>query len=141
MQLVAAQKSYTRVKGSLASTEVKRGVAFAVKEDRDHLVKALKAMGKRPDFFTRTAYGKPRSVKGASQWCSEKARQAGLPKGRTSHGLRKSRMIIHAENGAAIHEIAAWSGHETLKEIERYTRKANRRRILTPSALETGEFL
>ncbi len=63
--------------------------------------------------------------------------------GKTSHGLRKSRMILHAERGANIHQIAAWSGHETLKEIERYTKRAEKRRLLSPgpSALETGKFL
>jgi len=68
---------------------------------------------------------------------------AGVPEGKTSHGLRKSRMILHAERGANIHQIAAWSGHETLKEIERYTRAAEKRRLLSPepSVLETGLFL
>jgi len=57
--------------------------------------------------------------------------------------LTKSRMILHAERGANIHQIAAWSGHETLKEIERYTRAAEKRRLLSPepSVLETGLFL
>ncbi|WOI56723.1 hypothetical protein [Palleronia sp. LCG004] len=52
-------------------------------------------------------------------------------------------MILHAERGANIHQIAAWSGHETLKEIERYTKRAERRRLLSPepSVLETGRFL
>ena len=50
-------------------------------------------------------------------------------------------MILLAERGATLHQIAAWSGHETLKEIEHYTKKANNKRILTPSVLETGEFL
>ena len=50
-------------------------------------------------------------------------------------------MILHAENGASSKQIAAWSGHETLKGIERYVRSADRRRLLTPSVLETGKFL
>ncbi len=57
-------------------------------------------------------------------------------------------MIRHAERGANIHQIAAWSGHETLKEIERYTKRAEKRRMLgpeplgpKPSVLETGKFL
>ena len=88
-----------------------------------------------------TEAGNTRSKKSASQWFSGKARAAGLAPGRTSHGLRKSRMILHAENGASSKQIAAWSGHETLKGIERYVRSADRRRLLTPSVLETGKFL
>ncbi|SHJ74475.1 Phage integrase family protein [Palleronia salina] len=121
---------------------------FAVAEDLVHLRRAIDAMGPRRATFMLTEHGKARSSKGASQWFSERARMAKLPAGKTSHGLRKSRMILHAERGANIHQIAAWSGHETLKEIERYTKKAERRRILTPnqsapepSVLETGLFL
>ncbi len=50
-------------------------------------------------------------------------------------------MILHAENGVGSKEIAAWSGHETLAEIERYIRGVDRKKVLTPSVLETGEFL
>lgn len=116
---------------------------FAVAEDLEHLFHAIEAMGPRTGTFMLTEHGNPRSSKGASQWFSERARMAGVPEGRTSHGLRKSRMILHAERGANIHQIAAWSGHETLKEIERYTKRAEKRRLLSPepSVLETGKFL
>lgn len=121
---------------------------FAVAEDLEHLRRAIAAMGPRNGTFMLTENGKPRSAKGASQWFSERARMAEIAGGKTSHGLRKSRMIRHAERGANIHQIAAWSGHETLKEIERYTRRAEKRRMLSPerlssepSVLETGKFL
>ncbi|MCO8145840.1 site-specific integrase [Rhodovulum tesquicola] len=116
---------------------------FAVPTDRDHLIRALKAMGDGRPFFIQTQHGRPRSPKAASSWFSKAATIAGLPDDRNSHGLRKSRMILHAERGATTHQIAAWSGHESLKEVERYTRRVNRRRLLTPqpSALETGDFL
>ncbi|WP_243697944.1 hypothetical protein [Rhodovulum bhavnagarense] len=57
-------------------------------------------------------------------------------------GLGTAPLILHAERGATTHQIAAWSGHESLKEVERYTKRVNRRRLLTPSpsVLETGEF-
>jgi integrase len=116
---------------------------FAVAEDLEHLRRAIDAIGPRKGNFMKTEHGKPRSGKGASQWFSEPAQMAKVSGGKTSHGLRKSRMILHAERGASIHQIAAWSGHETLKEIERYTKKAERRKLLSPepSVLETGKFL
>lgn len=116
---------------------------FAVAEDLHHLRLAIAAMGPREGTFMLTEHNKPRSSKGASQWFSERAQMAKVTTGKTSHGLRKSRMILHAERGANIHQIAAWSGHETLKEIERYTKRAEKRRLLSPgpSALETGKFL
>lgn len=97
---------------------------FAVAKDLEHLHRAIAAMGPRKGTFMLTERGKPRSSKGASQWFSERAQIAGVPEGKTSHGLRKSRMILHAEHGADIHQIAAWSGHETLKEIESERRSA-----------------
>jgi integrase len=120
---------------------------FATPEDLANLKRAIAAMGERSGTYMLTEEGNPRSQKAASSWFSKAARKAGLPLGQSSHGLRKSRMILHAERGATIHQIAAWSGHETLKEIERYTREVGKRRLLTPgtapfsSWLETGEFL
>jgi hypothetical protein len=51
-----------------------------------------------------------------------------------------------AENGATSHQIAAWTGRESLAEVARYSRAAERRRIISgtdsgnPSAqLETPQ--
>ena len=41
------------------------------------------------------------------------------------HGLRKAIMRRLAESGSSAKEIAAISGHRTLKEIERYTEAAD----------------
>lgn len=128
--------------GSEVSVPMYRDLpGFAEPRDLEHLIKALDAMASQETVWLATKAGSTRSKKSASQWFSGKARAAGLLPGRTSHGLRKSRMILHAENGASSKQIAAWSGHETLKEIERYVRGADRRRLLTPSVLETGKFL
>lgn len=43
------------------------------------------------------------------------------------HGLRKSASRRLAEAGCSTHQIAAVTGHQTLKEIERYTQAAGRR--------------
>ena len=126
-----------------ASYAAPKGPAYnAVVEphDLDLLFDAINAMPDQEETWLATNGGKVRSEKGASQWFSANARKAGLS-GLGSHGLRKSRMILHAENGASSKEIAAWSGHETLKKIERYVKGADRRKLLTPSVLETGEFL
>lgn len=46
----------------------------------------------------------------------------------TFHGLRATFCCIHAENGATPHQIMAMSGHQTLKQVENYTRGVDRRR-------------
>lgn len=71
-------------------------------------------------------YGKPISAKGFGNWFAKRRRLAGIPKGYAAHGLRKSCAIRLAEAGCTAHEIAAVTGHQTLKEVERYTRKFNR---------------
>nr|WP_255553436.1 tyrosine-type recombinase/integrase [Maritimibacter sp. DP1N21-5] len=113
---------------------------FAVRSDLEELKRSLTSFNQRGATFLETEAGKQRSAKAATAWFSEAAKAAGLPDGRTAHGLRKLRMILHAERGATTHQIAAWSGHESLKEVERYTREADQKRIPTPSVLETGQF-
>jgi integrase len=58
------------------------------------------------------------------KWCDE----AGLPQC-SAHGLRKAACRRLAEAGCSANEIAAISGHATLKEVERYTRAADQRRM------------
>ncbi|MBD3677109.1 MAG: tyrosine-type recombinase/integrase [Rhodobacteraceae bacterium] len=85
-----------------------------------------------------TAYGHSRSEKSASQWFSKACRAAGL-KDRTGHGLRRTRATLISEAGATAHQIAAWTGYESLEEVEHYTRAAQRRRMLTGS--DEGEIV
>jgi integrase len=58
-------------------------------------------------------------------WCDE----AGLPRGCTFHGLRATGCTRKADSGCSAHEIAAWSGHLSLKEVERYTKSADQKRL------------
>jgi len=58
-------------------------------------------------------------------WCDA----AGLPRHCVFHGLRKAACTRLADVGCTAHEIASISGHRTLKEIERYTKGADQRRL------------
>lgn len=84
---------------------------------------------KEGGLWMATAHGKQRSVKAASQWFAAAARDAGLV-GKSAHGLRKSRAILMAERGATTHQIASWTGHESLSEVQGYSKKADRRRVI-----------
>jgi integrase len=82
--------------------------------------------------FLVTKTGRPYSSNDLSDefrgWCN----QAGLPKGRdgcTFHGLRATGCTRLADAGCSTHEIAAWSGHMSLREVERYTKSANQKRL------------
>ena len=85
--------------------------------------------GCRHMVFMTTEFGRPRSHKAFSQWFSGAATKAGLP-GLSAHGLRKYRMNTLAEGGANVLKMQTWVGHLTLDEVERYTKKANRRRAM-----------
>lgn len=112
--------------------------------DLAHLKAAIDA-GPRHMTWTVTAFGTQRSVKAFCQWFSRAASEAGLSD-RTAHGLRKARATALAEAGATTHQIAAWTGHETLSEVQRYAKTAEKRRLLSGTdgeqKLETasGEF-
>ncbi|HEY5965312.1 MAG TPA: tyrosine-type recombinase/integrase, partial [Xanthobacteraceae bacterium] len=54
---------------------------------------------------------------------------AGLPSKCKAHGLRKALLRRLAEAGKSSKQIAAMSGHKTLKEIERYTEAANQAQL------------
>lgn len=76
--------------------------------------------------FLETAHGRPFTANGFGnrfrKWCD----QAGLPHC-SAHGLRKAAAARLAEIGCSEHEIMAITGHQTLKEVVRYTRAARRK--------------
>lgn len=83
-----------------------------------HRVKAL--------TFLAVGNGQMRSVKAFGGWFQEHIQAAGIS-GRSAHGLRKRLAIEMAEAGCTPHQIAAITGHQTLKEIERYTKAFSRK--------------
>lgn len=89
------------------------------------LAEAIAAAPSAHLTFLVTEYGKQFSTAGFGnrfrEWCD----QAGLPHC-SAHGLRKATAARLAERGCTPHEIMAVTGHQTLEEVERYTREAQR---------------
>jgi integrase len=79
--------------------------------------------------FLTTAYGKPFSPGGFSNWFRDRCLEAGLPKHCTAHGLRKAAARRLAEGGCSANVIAAITGHATLKEVARYTQAADQEQM------------
>jgi integrase len=83
-----------------------------------------------------------------SHWFADMCDEAGLPKRRrpngewvrlcTPHGLRKRCLTDMAERECTAHEIMSVSGHLTLKELERYTRMADRARNAKAAMRKAG---
>lgn len=86
-----------------------------------------------------TAYGSARSEKAASNWFSKAYREAGLKDEdrRTEHDLRVTCATRMAELGASTHQLGAWTGHESLSEIEDYTKAAAKKALLTQNKMGT----
>ncbi|MGF7163305.1 integrase [Rhodoligotrophos appendicifer] len=79
--------------------------------------------------FLRTEQGKSFAPAGFGNWFGDCCRQAGLPLGFNAHGLRKAAARRLAEAGATTQEIMAITGHQSISEVERYTRAANQRHL------------
>jgi integrase len=78
--------------------------------------------------FLVTEYGLPFTAAGFGGWFRARCDEAGLPHC-SAHGLRKAGAARAAENGATPHELMAIFGWISLKEAERYTAAAQRRRL------------
>jgi integrase len=87
--------------------------------------------------FLVTATGKPYGPNHFSETFREWCDAAELPKRCTAHGLRKAACRRLAEAGASANEIAAISGHGTLREVERYTKAANQERLARNALMRT----
>lgn len=89
------------------------------------LIAALAAAERSHISILTTAYGKPFSVDGFSQWMRDAITEAGLPLACQPHGLRKAAGRRLAESGASAKMIMAVLGHTTLAEAERYSEDAD----------------
>ena len=76
-----------------------------------------------------TVFGKPFSVAGFGNMIADAIKAADLPARCVPHGLRKAAARRLAEVGCSEKQIAAVTGHTTLKEVARYTRAANQERL------------
>jgi integrase len=96
---------------------------------------AIDAMPKAEHLtFLVTEFGKPFTAEGFGNWFRQQCKAAGLPARLSAHGLRKAGATRFAEKGATDHEIMAWGGWTSIREVQRYTRAANRKRLAERAA-------
>jgi integrase len=75
-----------------------------------------------------------RPLRGISRFIERAAERAGLPPHCVAHGLRKAALRRLAEAGSTTKELAAMSGHRSLKELQLYTEHADQA-LLAQSAV------
>jgi integrase len=93
------------------------------------LEQAMRAYPAKGLTLIGTANGQPLTRPALSHLMRAAIKEAGLPAKCVSHGLRKAAMRRLAEHDATDKQIAAVSGHKTLREVERYTAAADQKRL------------
>ena len=88
--------------------------------------------------FLVTERGRPFPGHSFTAWFRKHCDDAGLPKRCVVHGLRKAAARRLAEAGCTVHEIAAITGHVTLREVERYTKAVDRERLARSGMARLG---
>jgi integrase len=121
--------------GEFAFRANKNGVVVDGVPILPELKAAFAAMPKNEHLsFLVTEYGKSFTPAGFGGWFRERCDEAGIPKGYAAHGLRKSSATRLAEEGATAHQLKAWFGWKTLREAERYTEAAERKKLVRSAA-------
>ncbi len=105
------------------ATQRKTGSSLAV-AIHPELRAALESSPRDNLTFLVTAYGRPFSPAGFGNWFRDCVTAAGLPACCAAHGLRKAAARRLAEAGCSASQIAAVTGHTSLREVERYTKAA-----------------
>jgi integrase len=95
----------------------------------DELRAAIDAIPAEHLTFLTTARGRPFTAAGFTNWFRDMCDEAGLPRGLSAHGLRKAVCRRLAGAGCSANEIAAISGHKTLREVQRYTDAVDQERM------------
>jgi integrase len=93
------------------------------------LAKALKSFPAAGLTLIGDACGRPLKRPALSALMRKAIEEAGLPPRCVSHGLRKAAMRRLAEAESTANQIASISGHKTLKEVERYTKAADQKKM------------
>lgn len=109
--------------------------AAGMAADREAMHAALAARPSAHLTWLATSRG-TRSKEGLGNLITAACAAAKVAK--SAHGLRKARAVALAQAGASTRQIAAWTGHRTLDEIEHYTDAVDRRRLVTGTDPERG---
>jgi integrase len=110
--------------GALSVRQGKTGTVLQIPVLAD-LQAALDATAAGNMTFLMTERGQPFTAAGFGNWFRDQCNMAGLPKHCSAHGLRKAACRRLAEAGCTEKQIAAISGHMSLREVERYTKAAD----------------
>lgn len=92
------------------------------------LKESLDTVDQSQMLYIVTQFGVGYTAKGFGNWFNGSARKAGLI-GCTAHGLRKTGATRIADAGHSEAVIMSWTGHKSAKEVQRYTRARDQKRL------------
>jgi integrase len=124
--------------GALYVKQAKTGATLAIPLHSELQAVLDATPGNNLTFLTTLRSGKPFAGMAFTQWFTAACAKAGLPARCTFHGLRKAACRRLAEAGCTVHEIAAISGHKSLKEVERYTKAVDQARLAQAAMARTA---
>ena len=123
--------------GTLQMTQQKTGVGLTIPITAA-LAEAINAAAPSEAMvFLVNELGRAFTAKGFGKWFTGQCQRIGLT-GLSPHGLRKAACRRLAEAGCSANEIAAISGHASLREVERYTRAADQARMARNAVARTA---
>jgi integrase len=114
--------------GTITVVQEKTGTELSI-PIHPNLEAAIKAGPSHIHYLIVGQNGRPMTRKALTDMMKRAVKAAGLGAECVPHGLRKAILRRLAERGSTTKEIAAVSGHKTLREVERYTAAADQRRL------------
>ena len=123
--------------GVLSVKQEKTGGALRIPLHTD-LIAVIAATPSGAMAFLTSSHAKPFTSSGFGAWFRHCCDEAELPAHCSFHGLRKAACRRLAEAGCSANEIAAISGHASLREVERYTKAADQERMARNALARTN---
>lgn len=122
-------------------TQNKTGVSLVIPMHARLVAEIDASAAKDQLTFLCTAFGRPFSAAGFGNWFRDVVDAVPDLKGSglTAHGLRKAAARRLAEAGCSALQIAAITGHKTLKEVSRYTAAADQGRMARDAMKRIGD--
>jgi integrase len=113
--------------GAIHVRQLKTGVALEIPVCAD-LAEIIAATPAAALVFLTNDRGRPFTAGHFGDWFRRRCDEAGLTHC-SAHGLRKAAARRLAESGCTEHEIRAITGHASLREVVRYTKAADQKRL------------
>lgn len=116
-------------KRNSVSLETKKGGKDLVLPITPMLREALEPLPRDKEHVLLNGYGNPFSEKSLTGMMAHWTKLAGMPKGCTMHGLRKTLGKMLAESGASTRQLMDTLGHDDIAHAELYSREADQERL------------